>query len=262
MVAFCDRDTKGYGDLVSNQTVDVFYFEDAVMAARAEKEAETVRYIRSKTNFTRVDAVYGIYAKLIENNVFSTEVGYAFLAELYRILQENGAYNESDLPKVYISKGRMSGAAEQEHSQKTDGMSSEGRMAKQGQSNEEALSDEDEARVIEAVRKRTKTLNDTSKTQVRNIREMYRDKLKTYKMVIAALALCIVGMLAMLYFSDASPLRDAEQQVLDKYAAWQETLQQQEESLQKKQYDLTEREAALAAWEKELEEKQSQLSGQ
>ena len=259
--------------MVSNQTVDVFYFEDAVMAARAEKEAETVRYIRSKTNFTRVDAVYGIYAKLIENNVFSTEVGYAFMAELYRILQENGAYNESDLPKVYISKGRMSGAAEQEHSRKTDGMSSEGRMAKQGQSNEEALSDEDEARVIEAVRKRTKTLNDTSKTQVRNIRqkaeeywnrsrEMYRDKLKTYKMVIAALALCIVGMLAMLYFSDASPLRDAEQQVLDKYAAWQETLQQQEESLQKKQYDLTEREAALAAWEKELEEKQSQLSGQ
>jgi len=220
---------------VSNQTVDVFYFEDAVMAARAEKEAETVRYIRSKTNFTRVDAVYGIYAKLVENNVFSTEVGYVFLAELYRILQESGAYNENDLPKVYISKG-MSG--------------------------EESLSDEDEARVIEAVRKRTKTLNDTSKTQVRNIREMYRDKLKTYKMVIAALALCIVGMLAMLYFSDASPLRDAEQQVLDKYAAWQETLQQQEESLQKKQYDLTEREAALAAWEKELEEKQSQLSGQ
>jgi len=235
LVAFCDRDTKGYGDLVSNQTVDVFYFEDAVMAARAEKEAETVRYIRSKTNFTRVDAVYGIYAKLVENNVFSTEVGYVFLAELYRILQESGAYNENDLPKVYISKG-MSG--------------------------EESLSDEDEARVIEAVRKRTKTLNDTSKTQVRNIREMYRDKLKTYKMVIAALALCIVGMLAMLYFSDASPLRDAEQQVLDKYAAWQETLQQQEESLQKKQYDLTEREAALAAWEKELEEKQSQLSGQ
>lgn len=235
MVAFCDRDTKGYGDLVSNQTVDVFYFEDAVMAARAEKEAETVRYIRSKTNFTRVDAVYGIYAKLVENNVFSTEVGYVFLAELYRILQESGAYNENDLPKVYISKG-MSG--------------------------EESLSDEDEARVIEAVRKRTKTLNDTSKTQVRNIREMYRDKLKTYKMVIAALALCIVGMLAMLYFSDASPLRDAEQQVLDKYAAWQETLQEQENSLQTKQSELTEREAALAAWEKELEEKQSQLSGQ
>lgn len=249
MVAFCDRDTKGYGDLVSNQTVDVFYFEDAVMAARAEKEAETVRYIRSKTNFTRVDAVYGIYAKLVENNVFSTEVGYAFLAELYRILQENGAYNESDLPKVYISKGRSSDVEAADNKKRTE-------------EEEEKLSDEDEARVIEAVRKRTKTLNDTSKTQVRNIREMYRDKLKTYKMVIAALALCIVGMLAMLYFSDASPLRDAEQQVLDKYAAWQETLQQQEESLQTKQSELTEREAALAAWEKELEEKQSQLSGQ
>ena len=110
------------------------------------------------------------------------------------------------------------------------------------------MNDEDEARIIEAVRKRTKSLNDTSKTQVRNIREMYRDKLKTYKMVIGALVLCIIGMLAMVYFSDASPLRDAEQQVLDKYAAWQETLQ--------------EKEAELAAWEQELEEREGQLDGQ
>ncbi len=234
---------------MSNQTVDGFYFEDAVMAARAEKEAETVRYIRSKTNFARVDAVYGIYAKLIENNVFSTEVGYAFLMELYRILQESGAYNESDLPKVYISKGRSSDVEAADNKKNRT------------EEEKEKLSDEDEARVIEAVRRRTKSLNDTSKTQVRNIREMYRDKLKTYKMVITALALCIIGMLAMLYFSDASPLRDAEQQVLDKYAAWQETLQEQENSLQTKQFELKEKEAALAAWEKELEEKQSQLSG-
>lgn len=248
---------------MSKQTINGFYFEDAVMAAKAEKEAETVGYIRSKTNFSRTDAVYGIYTKLVENNVFSTEVGYAFLAELYRILQESGAYNENDLQKVYISKGRMSGvnATVQEDSRKTDGIASEEKK-KQGQQSEDALSEDDEARIIEAVRKRTKSLNDTSKTQVRNIREMYRDKLKTYKMVIATLALCIVGMLAMLYFSDASPLRDAEQQVLDKYAAWQETLQQQEAGLQKKQAELNEREAALAAWEKELEEKAGQTSGQ
>lgn len=218
---------------MGKQTVDGFYYEDAAMAAKAEKEAETVRYIRSKTNFARVDAVYGIYAKLIENNVFSTEVGYAFLTELYRVLQESGAYKEDDLPKVYISKGRMSGtvAASEVH-----------------EDVEESMNDEDEARIIEAVRKRTKSLNDTSKTQVRNIREMYRDKLKTYKMVIGALVLCIIGMLAMVYFSDASPLRDAEQQVLDKYAAWQETLQ--------------EKEAELAAWEQELEEREGQLDGQ
>ena len=91
---------------------------------------------------------------------------------------------------------------------------------------------------------------------------MYRDKLKTYKMVITVLVLCIVGMLAMVYFSDASPLRDAEQQVLDKYAAWQETLREQEMSLQTKQSELKEKESALAAWEKELEEKASELSGQ
>lgn len=252
---------------MGRQTVDGFYFEDAAVAAKAEKEAETVRYIRSKTNFTRVDAVYGIYTKLIENNVFSTEVGYSFLNELYRILQESGAYNGNDLPKVYISKGRNqsveSTEVKRQGGRKTEEDHSTDRMKLQEQPEDaDALSEEDEARIVEAVRKRTKSLNDTSKTQVRNIREMYRDKLKTYKMVIAALVLCIIGMLAMVYFSDASPLRDAEQQVLDKYAAWQETLQEQEESLQKKQSELNEKEAALASWEKELEEKSGHMSGQ
>ncbi len=221
---------------MNKQTVDGFYFEDAVMAERAEKEAQTVSYIRSKTNFSRTDAVYGIYVKLIENNVFSTEVGYAFLSDLYRMLRESGAYEEGVLPKVYIGT----------------------RMQGQQDDATEDMPEDDEARIIEAVRKRTKTLDDSSRTKVRNIREMYQDKLKTYKMVIAVLAMCIVGMLAMVYFSDASPLRDAEQQVLDKYAAWQETLQEQEAGLQKKQSELNEREAALAAWEKELEEKAGQ----
>ena len=240
---------------MSKQTVDGFYFEDAARAAQAEKEAQTISYIRSKTNLSNAGAVHAIYKKLIENNVFSTEVGYAFLAELYRILQASGMYNDSELPRIYISKGRV--ARDEQLSGTAQSQTADGQNA-----DEEVLSEEDEARIIEAVRKRTKSLNDTSKTQVRNIRAMYRDKLKTYKMVIAALVLCIIGMLAMVYFSDASPLRDAEQQVLDKYAAWQETLREQEMSLQTKQSELKEKESALAAWEKELEEKASELSGQ
>lgn len=233
---------------MSKQTVDGFYFEDAARAAQAEKEAQTISYIRSKTNLSNAGAVHAIYKKLIENNVFSTEVGYAFLAELYRILQASGMYNDSELPRIYISKGRV--ARDEQLSGTAQSQTADGQNA-----DEEVLSEEDEARIIEAVRKRTKSLNDTSKTQVRNIRAMYRDKLKTYKLVIGTLVLCIVGMLAMIYFSDGSPLRDAEQQVLDKYAAWQESLQEQEAELQKKQ-------AALAEWEKELEEQSEQMSGQ
>ena len=241
--------------MMNKQSVDGFYFEDATVAAKAEKEAETVRYIRSKTNLSNADAVHAIYKKLIENNVFSTEVGYAFLTELYRGLQASGWYNDSELPKVYISKVRIT-----QHDQ-VGGKNQSQSPEKQNVEKEE-FSEEEETRIIEAVRKRTKSLNDTSKTQVRNIRAMYRDKLRTYKLVIAVLALCIIGMLAMVYFSDASPLRDAEQQILDKYAAWQETLQEQEESLQVKQTELNEKEAALATWEKELKEKEGSLVGQ
>lgn len=218
---------------MSRQTIEGFYFDDAAVAAIAAKEAETVRYIRSKTNLGRLDAVYAVYTKLIDNNVFSTEVGYAFLAELYRILSESGAYQE--LPKIYIGGNNVS-------VQKTTASSADitDRLS------EDELSAEEEARIVEAVHKRTQNLKDTSRTQVRNIREMYRDKLRNYKIVITVLAAVIIGLLAMVYFSDSSPLLDAEQQVLDKYSAWQEELQLQEQELKDWEAELLEREQKLS----------------
>ncbi len=220
---------------MSRQTIEGFYFDDAAVAATAAKESETVKYIRSKTNFERIDAVYAIYTKLIDNNVFSTAVGYSFLAELYRILSESGRYSEPDLPKIYIS-------VKQNGTQKVSASSADitDRLS------EEELSAEEEARIVEAVHKRTQSLKDTSRTQVRNIREMYRDKQRNYKIVIAVLAAVIIGMLAMVYFSDSSPLLDAEQQVLDKYSAWQEELQLQEQELKAWEADLLEREQRLS----------------
>lgn len=215
---------------MSRQTIEGFYFDDTAVAAKAEKEAETIRYIRSRTNFEKIDAVYGVYTKIIDNNMFSTEVGYAFLSELYQQLLNSGAYQESDLPKIYIRRSSV-GSQNAEQTITT---------------NEEVLSAEDEARIVEAVHKRTQNLQDTSRTQVRNIREMYRDKLRNYKIVIGVLAAIIIGMLALVYFSDTSPFLDAEQQALDKYAGWQEELQLQEQELK--------------AWEAQLQEREKQLS--
>ena len=215
---------------MSRKTIEGFYFDDAANAAKAEKEAETIRYIRSRTNFAKAEAVYAVYTKLIDNNVFSTEVGYSFLAELYHLLQDSGVYQENELPKIYISSKTA-----EKPIQKT--MES---------ADTEELSAEEEARIVEAVHKRTRSLQDSSKTQVRNIREMYRDKLRNYKIVIGVLAAVIIGMIAMVYFSDSSPLMNAEQKVLDKYAAWQEELQLQEQELKD--------------WEAELQEREKQLS--
>lgn len=215
---------------MSRQTIEGFYFDDAAVAAIAAKEAETVRYIRSKTDFAKAETVYAIYTKLIDNNVFSTEVGYTFLAELYHLLQASGGYQENELPKIYISS-KSAGKQTQKTIESDD---------------TEELSAEEEARIVEAVHKRTRSLQDNSKTQVRNIREMYRDKLKNYKIVIGVLAVVIIGMIAMVYFSDSSPLLDAEQQVLDKYSAWQEELQLQEQELKAWEADLLEREKHLS----------------
>lgn len=250
---------------MSRYTVEGFHFDDAVMAAKAEKEAAKVQYIRSRMTMNQPQSVYSIYIKLIDNHVFSTPVGYSFLEELYLSLLGSGTYREEDLPKLLmrseqdVTKSREANQTQHtkpEEMQKAEPADAQAISANETQiikanetqiieANETQLIKANETQIIEAVRKRTENITSTSKTQVRNIREMYRDKLRTYKLVIAVLAAVIVGLLAMVYFSDTSPFLDAEAKVLDQYAAWQEELTQKEQQLNAREQLLEERERLL-----------------
>lgn len=59
-----------------------FVFENEAEAAQAAKEAEGIKYIKSKTDMDNPEMVLQIYNKMIQQNLFETAVGFAYLKDL------------------------------------------------------------------------------------------------------------------------------------------------------------------------------------
>lgn len=67
-------------------SVDGFSFEDRDLLKEAQKEAEGVRYVKSKVDLSQPLQVLQIYNRMLEQHMFQTEVGYAYLKELQEYL--------------------------------------------------------------------------------------------------------------------------------------------------------------------------------
>lgn len=67
-------------------TVNGFVFENLAEAEQAKKEAEGVTYIRAKLNMDEPESVLEIYNKMVQQELFETAVGYAYLSDLQNYL--------------------------------------------------------------------------------------------------------------------------------------------------------------------------------
>ena len=63
-----------------------FVFENEEEAAQAQKEVKGIQYIKSKTNMDDPQMVLQIYNKIIQQQLFETAVGFAYLKDLQEYL--------------------------------------------------------------------------------------------------------------------------------------------------------------------------------
>ncbi|MGN0154562.1 MAG: hypothetical protein ACI4A3_08925 [Lachnospiraceae bacterium] len=84
--------------------VEGFEFPSYKEAQIALKEQQNIEVIRQKTPLSDPRAVYELYTKLIERNMFKTMVGYSFLYELRHRLIAEFQYDAEELPIVKLPK--------------------------------------------------------------------------------------------------------------------------------------------------------------
>ncbi len=84
--------------------VDGFRFPSYKEARLALKEKENINMIRQKLDFNNDRAVYQLYEKLIQRDMFKTIVGYSFLNELRHLLVTEFMYNEDDLTVIVLPR--------------------------------------------------------------------------------------------------------------------------------------------------------------
>lgn len=66
--------------------INGFVFGNPAEAEQAKKEAEGVKYIREKLDMDDPESVLQIYNKMIQQELFETAVGYAYISDLQRYL--------------------------------------------------------------------------------------------------------------------------------------------------------------------------------
>lgn len=79
-----------------------FAFQSAKEAENALREQQNIEIIRERAVISDSSAVYELYEKLVERDMFKSIVGYSFLYELrYQLLHDFG-YNEEELSMITI----------------------------------------------------------------------------------------------------------------------------------------------------------------
>lgn len=198
--------------------IDGYEFETKELAAKAGKELEGIRYIRSQTRMDDPQVVQKLYDKLILQEIFTTPVGYQFLYELQEYLRAVPSVKTEDIRPipVYVSDGQ-----------------------KQDESDEDAR---EAARAHREAQKQIKRMEQTAREAVRPAESKGRNYRRAYirSMVFSAICVAIiVGMFIITYVSGNNiNIINYENRLIDKYESWEEELKEREDAVRQKEAQL------------------------
>lgn len=183
--------------------VNGFVFEDPEEAKKAQKEAEGVRYIKSKTDMENPEMVLQIYKDMIRQKVFETEVGIAYLAELQDYLKKVPYINDEDiLPVPTVTR-------------------------------------ETDALVRKKAKKAEKKNADIRRNQapVTGKGVDYKKKFQISLVINVVLAVCIVCMFLINLTTNQTTILNYESKIIDKYESWEQELNERETKLRQQELE-------------------------
>ena len=217
--------------------VEGFVFQTEEEARDARREAEGIQYIIAQNNMNDPDIVLKLYNGLIQKDVFSTPVGFAFLRRLRAHLNTIPYIRDEDLLPMPVQKTRSESKREDTAPRSAEKQVdvAPGSVAK---------------RENTAPRSRTGGIRN-GKRRLRGYRIPFW--ISTFFAVVFALTL--IGMFIITAVSkDNVTILNYENAVIDKYEAWEKELNEREIELQEREIELNERELELQEQEKALEE--------
>lgn len=83
--------------------VEGYSFTDENMANQARIEAEGVKYVKARTDMSKPEQVLNVYNRLLEQKMFQTPVGYAYLKEIQEYLKTMPGIRGEDVGPVPVA---------------------------------------------------------------------------------------------------------------------------------------------------------------
>lgn len=180
--------------------IEGFRFKDEKMAEQGKREADGVRYIKENTDMENPEIVLQLYHKLMEENLFETPIGVGFLKELRDFLMVVPGMQEQELEPI---------AAEAFFKKEK----------------------EEEARTARREKLAAKSRMEKKLTQEKK-------HLRTSLFINLFLLIVVSGMLIITITNDRPNIINYENKLVDKYAQWQQELEEREQTLRQKEQEL------------------------
>ena len=172
--------------------VNGFSFASEAEGRQAAKEAEGVRYIAEKVDMNNPDRVLHIYNKMIQEELFETVVGFAYLKELRDYLRSIPFIDKDEILPIPVGHPTL------------------------------------EESIREAQRTGVRRKAGTDGT----VRHMdYRARYRIASTLCIVLAVCVAAMFAITATTNSMTILNYEQQVIDRYEAWEQELSEREAAL-------------------------------
>ena len=99
--------------------VSGFVFETEEAAQKARDELQGIDVVRNKTNMRSPETVLEVYNKLIDKRLCKTPVGYSYLHDLQKYLQNSNTIPKENIREIPIEPIRRRGVREFENSEET-----------------------------------------------------------------------------------------------------------------------------------------------
>jgi len=215
-----------------------YIFSDEESAKKAAKELKAVEYILAQIKTADETEVLQIYKKLINQRLFSTEIGMGFLSQLYQNLITVESFNSNDIPKVYS----LDGDEPSSDNQVIDNSTQEKEPIKKETSNgQEASSKKSKNKEVkkEKTKKESKADADSCKQQIKRLKII-----NTILIIISAtLLLCVLGMFYISSTINSPNIMNYKETITDEYSQWKQELEEKEAELKERERALEERES-------------------
>lgn len=206
-----------------------FTFTDEAGAKEALKEQKTIEYIESKTNMKDPKMINKVYHQIVDQNMFHTPVGFAYINKLKYLLEDIEDENadkravNSAVVKPKMSDNKIS-LGKSGKTDRTDRRLSGVRPTKKAKKDEAVgVTIPPSERTIEAFEERLK------------LAEKELTKYKNYCSILLGLAFVLLISVGAMFFINStigSPtILNYEQEIINKYAMWEHQLIEKENEL-------------------------------
>ena len=194
-----------------------YIFDDENKAKKAAKELKAVEYILGQIKDSDENAVLTVYKKLLNQRMFSTEIGMGFLAQLRQNLLDSEVFTPEDIPPVYSLEEPPKDVTPEEKTEDTNSSSDE-KVSK-------AKKEKADKKVV------AKVTNDSS--EIKRLKAIN----KVLLIFCIALLLCVLGMFYVSTTINSPTILDYEEKLIDKYSSWEQDLTEREEAIREKEQE-------------------------